>query len=74
MRHYGSGEKPQALSILKDMLEKEPDRVGLRLQVGWLLVELKRPEEARRLWQSGLERDPENAHLKRALSYLTGEK
>ncbi len=55
MEHLGAGEDEQGCNLLQDIIARTPSYVPAYVQAGKALVRLQRLEEARGVYQRGIE-------------------
>ncbi len=55
MEHLGAGEDEQGCNLLQEIIARTPAYVPAYVQAGQVLVRLDRLEDARRVYQQGIE-------------------
>ncbi len=66
------GKFAEADTLLAEGVRRDPGSASLWLLYGYALIQLDRPEEARRAWERVLEIDPANAYARDYLGKLGG--
>jgi tetratricopeptide (TPR) repeat protein len=68
-----SGDYKSSENDLKEALQIDPDNIGLVIQYAALLWRAKRPDEAKKLYENALKRDPNNRFALESMGYLARE-
>lgn len=70
MSYYGYGDFERALEQMQRVKKDAPETPEIDLYLGSILIELKRPEEARPYLQAELKRDPVSYKVMAKIAYL----
>ncbi len=70
LSYFGYGDLERALEQMKQVKKTAPQTPEIDLQLGGILVELKRPEEARPFLAGELKRDPSSYKAMAKVAYL----
>ncbi len=70
MSYYGYGEFERGLEQMQRVKREEPATPEVDFYLGAILIELKRPEEARPIFLDGLKRDPASFKVMAKVAYL----
>jgi tetratricopeptide (TPR) repeat protein len=71
---YKQGQKEQAVKYWTALVAKEPDRLGVRQNLGWLLYELGRRKEAAAQFRFILQVNPNHEEAQSALEIIQNAK
>lgn len=70
LQKYSAGDLHAVEATLREASATHPEEEGLKLMLGWLLVETNRPNDAIQLWQESLRSHPDHTSLMAALRYV----
>jgi len=70
MSYYGYGDFERALEQMQHVKKEAPETPEIDFYLGSILIELKRPEEARPFLQAELKRDPASYKATTKMAYL----
>ena len=65
-----AGDRDSAITTYYRGLEVSPDHVGVRASLGLALLGAGRPDEALATLEAALDRDPDNAEIKRLIDSI----